>query len=103
MADWKTLADSEKQRIIASGTDEEKRRHHATVCKMSGSELKPLDINMLRLYDCKPPSSGMSGAALGIMITIIVLLFVVCSGFAYYVLVYKAKAKNRTVLAATAP
>ena len=102
MADWKTLADSEKQRIIASGTDEEKRRHHATVCKMSGSELKPLDINMLRLYDCKPPSSGMSGAALGIMITIIVLLAV---GFAvgYYVLVYKAKAKNRTALAATAP
>ena len=77
MTEWQSLTDSEKQRIITSGTDEEKHRHHETVCKMSGNSLKSLDLELVMLYSCnyKPPSGLNQGAKWGIVIGV-VLLFV---------------------------
>ena len=81
---WQSLSDSEKQKIITSGKDEDKRRHHATVCKMSAESLKPLDLEMLRLYDCNQPSSLGVGAILGICFAIAVVLAVLAGAFVYW-------------------
>ena len=79
MAEWQSLTDSEKQRVITSGTEEEKRRHHEMVCKMSGNSMKSLDLQMLQLYDCnyKPPSGLSQGAAWALVGGFILLVVVV--------------------------
>ena len=93
MAEWQSLPDSEKQRIITSGTEEEKRQHHPTVCKMSGNSLKSLDLQMLGLYDCNKPASGLSqGAKWGIFGGVMAVVVLVT--IALYVVAFKTAKKD---------